>query len=91
MLHMEEEATTVVHNPILVMIFKYGDNLKTYFLPEVVEVAKYNYWDNTLKIVMYKTYENISDTEESDVIDLNISLEFSEKTQEQISDSSKAN
>ena len=53
--HMEEEATTMMHNLISVLILNYGDDVKTYFLPEALEAAKYDYWYNTLKRVMCKT------------------------------------
>ena len=81
MSHMEdEEATMIMHNLIPTIIFKYGYNVKTYFLPEAVEAAKYEYWKEKLKIVMCKTDENISEAEKSDTIGINIYLEFSKNT-----------
>ena len=41
--HMEEEATTMMHNIIPLIIFKYGDNMKNYFFTEAVEAAKDDY------------------------------------------------
>ena len=41
--HIEEEATTTMHNLIPVLIFKYGDDMKTYFFLEALEAAKDNY------------------------------------------------
>ena len=81
MSHMEdEEATMIMHNLIPTIIFKYGYNVKTYFLPEAAEAAKYEYWKEKLKIVMCKTDENISEAEKSDTIGINIYLEFSKNT-----------
>ena len=71
---MEEKATMSINNITPVSTFRYGDDVKTYFLPEAVEAAKDYYLDNTLKIVMYKTGGNMAEEEESDMIDLNISL-----------------
>ena len=39
----------IMHNLIPALIFKYGDNMKTYFFPEAVEAAKNDYWDDTIK------------------------------------------
>ena len=39
------------------------DDLKTYFYPEAIEAVKYDYWDNTLKIVMCKKDENMTEAE----------------------------
>ena len=55
MTHMEEESTMMMHNLISVLIFKYGDDVKTYFFTEAVEAAKDDYWDDTLKRVMGRT------------------------------------
>ena len=53
--HMEEKATMSINNITPVSTFRYGDDVKTYFLPEALEAAKYDYWYNTLKRVMCKT------------------------------------
>ena len=70
-----------LHDITPVIIFKYGDDVKTYFFPEAVEATKDDYWENSLKRVMCKTHENMAYAEESDAIGLNISLAFSLKTQ----------
>ena len=70
--HTEEKATTMMHNIIPLIIFKYGDNMKNYFFTEAVEAAKDDYWDDTLKILMCKTDKNMAEAEESDAISLNI-------------------
>ena len=79
-IHMEEEKNVMMHNITPVLTFKYGDYGKTYFHPEAVEAAKYDYWYDTLKRVMCKIDENMVEEEEYDVICLNISLEFSKNT-----------
>ena len=71
----------MMHNLIPVLLFKYGDGMKTYFYPEALEAAKDDYWDEYIKIVMWKTGKNMSEVEESDAIVLNIALEFSKKSQ----------
>ena len=42
---MDEEITTTTNNIIPVLIFKFGDNVQTYFLPEAAEAAKDDYLD----------------------------------------------
>ena len=68
MTHMEEEATMMMQNLIPVLIFKYGDDVKTYFFPEAMESAKDDYWDEKLKRVMCNTEKNMADSEEPDAI-----------------------
>ena len=43
----------VMHNLIPVLIFKDRYDVKTYFLPESVEVAKYDYWCTQWQVWKY--------------------------------------
>ena len=52
-----------MHNLIPVLTFKYMDDLRTYFFPEVVDAAKDYYWYNAIKIVMCKTDKNMAEAE----------------------------
>ena len=53
----------IMYNLIPVLIFKHGDDVNTYFLPESVKAAKDDYWENTLKIVMCNIDKNIVEAE----------------------------
>ena len=72
----------MVHNLIPVLIFKYRDDMNTYFFPEAVEATKDDYWDENSKIVMCKTDKNTAEAEESNVIGLKIDLLVNKKYQE---------
>ena len=61
--HMDEETTKILHNIISLLIFKYREDVKTYFFSEPVEDAKENYWENTLKRVIFKTDNNMVESE----------------------------
>ena len=63
MSNMEDEETMMIHNLIPVIIFRYGDDVKTYFFPDYLETTKDNYWDDTLKTVMSKTDKNMAEAE----------------------------
>ena len=80
-----------MNNLIPVPIFKYRDDVNNCFYPDAVEAAKDEYWDYMLKRVIRNTDKNIPRAEEYDATCLNISLEFSKKSHEELAASSKEN
>ena len=43
----------------------------------MIKAVKYDYWEDSLKILLCKTDKIMAEEEESDAIGLNIALEFS--------------
>ena len=60
----------IIHDLTPVLTFRYREDVKTSFFQEVVEVAKDNYWEKTLKIVTCNIDNNLAEAEESDTIGL---------------------